>query len=445
MVRLKLLGLAIIFLLALNYCVSQAQQCQSVLVLFTGSPLAEYGQNLLSQRLIEGGAKVVYADRAQEIVEQYVVQFREVLTNTRSGKMKFSYEFRGHGFNEKELASSYSGIVASSEKIDVGRTRATYSATKLSAREYAEFQRQSGFLELEYIEQTEYDNWFNQLITEQEQRSFWETIRKWNADVIILGIVDVIPVGTYGGIYSSRAVVSVRVIDTTFEQPRVLKAFAVVTNGIDLSFSAASQRVVEVAVDRVALLLSEAVSCYQYRSQLGLRAPLGAVGFAVVNVKSPWVAREFVDPVTRILEANLVKYPEIAVFTRKDLEEVLAEQKLELSGLVENPVELGRLVGVRYVLVGEITELDCDDEQYYINLPILNYFRLTIRNMRAGLFIGVIDVQSGQVIWSTEKSKTAFGFSILGLEFGMSPLDLFRQIVAGAVEEFYKSFIKSSR
>ena len=171
MIRSKRLAVVVTSLLVLN-AVSQAQQCQSVLVLFTGSPLAEYGQDLLSQRLIEGGARLVYAERAEEIVDQYVVQFREVITNTRSGKMSFSYEFRGHGFNEKELVSSYSGIVASSEKVDVGKARATYSGANLSAREYAEFQRQTGFLELEYAEQTEYENWFNQLMTDQEQRSF---------------------------------------------------------------------------------------------------------------------------------------------------------------------------------------------------------------------------------------------------------------------------------
>jgi curli biogenesis system outer membrane secretion channel CsgG len=444
MIRSKRLAVVVTSLLVLNG-VSQAQQCQSVLVLFTGSPLAEYGQDLLSQRLIEGGARLVYAERAEEIVDQYVVQFREVITNTRSGKMSFSYEFRGHGFNEKELVSSYSGIVASSEKVDVGKARATYSAANLSAREYAEFQRQTGFLELEYAEQAEYENWFNQLMTDREQRSFWETLRKWNADIIILGVIDVIPVGTYGGIYSSRAVVSVRVLNTTFDIPRVLKAFAVVTNGIDLSFSAANQRVVEAAVERVASMLSEVVPCYKYRAQPGLKAPLGTVGFAVVGIKSAWAAKEFADPVMRILEANLVKYPEIAVFTRKDLEAVLTEQKLGLSGLVENPVELGRLAGARYLLLGEITEFDCNDEQYYINLPILNYLRLTVRNMRAGLFIEVVDTQSGRIIWSTEKSKTGFGFSILGLEFGMSPLNLFREMADEAVEEFYKSFIKSGR
>ena len=258
-------------------------------------------------------------------------------------------------------------------------------------------------------------------------------------------MIDVIPVGTYGGIYSSRAVVSVRVLNTTFDIPRVLKAFAVVTTGIDLSFSAANQRVVEAAVERVASMLSEVVPCYKYRPQPGLKAPLGTVGFAVVGIKSAWAAKEFADPVMRILEANLVKYPEIAVFTRKDLEAVLTEQKLGLSGLVENPVELGRLAGARYLLLGEITEFDCKDEQYYINLPILNYLRLTVRNMRAGLFIEVVDTQSGRIIWSTEKSKTGFGFSILGLEFGMSPLNLFRGIVAEAVEEFYKNFIRLGR
>ncbi|MEN3010614.1 MAG: hypothetical protein ABDI20_06545 [Candidatus Bipolaricaulaceae bacterium] len=415
-----------------------------MLIILHGSVLADYAHSLLSQRLREGGAFLVYAEKAQEVVEQYVVQFYEVLTNTRSGKMTFNQNFRASGFSEKQLAQAYSGTIASAERLEEKTGVTTYSGKALSSREYAEFQRQTGYLQVDYGEEVEFKDWYNQLITSREQRAFWDIVKTWNANLIVFGTVEIIPIGFYGGIHSSRAVISVRVVDTRKEPPCVLRSFAVVANAVDLSPEAAAQRAVAKIVEQVAEELSTVIPCYTYRKPVDLAAPLGAIGFAVLGVQASWSAKEFAEPVRRILEAGVAQYSEIAVFTRTDLEKVLAEQGLALTGIIANPVEVGRLAGVRYIFTGYITECDYQDQHYYIDFPILRYLRLTIRNMRVGLALSLLDAQTGQILWSEEKSRNALGFSILGLEFNMSLLDQFRHLASELLNSFYRSIVKAS-
>lgn len=417
--------------------------CPTVLVLFPHDYPADYALSLVSQHLIEGGANLIFAEEAKEVTERFVVQFHQVLTNTRSGKMRFSYKFQGSGFSEKQLAETYTGMIAATERATVGRGVASYSAAAMSAKEYTEFKRQTGYVCIDYGEEVEYQNWYNQLITDEEQRMFWEKITKWNADVIVLGTLNVVPVGSYGGIYSSRAIASIRVIDTRNEPPSVLKSFAVVVNGVDLSEEAANQRVVQVAAEQIVAQLSDVIPCYQYLPPEAIQPPLGAVGFAVLDVQASSENQENADAVARLLEAALSKYPEIALYTRRDLEKVLAEQKIGLTGLIENPVEVGRLSGVRYIFIGQITECEYQDQHYYIDFPILNYLQIIVRSMRAGLSLTLLDAQTGQILWSAEKTRTGWGISVFGLEINMSILDQFRYLVDELVREFYTAIIKS--
>lgn len=421
---------------------SLGNQCPSVLVIFTGSSVRTHAEAQLCERLVAGGAKVTYAERAQEVVQQYVVQVHETLTNTRSGRMTFKSEFQGAAFSQRELATSYAGVLSSAEQYKVGRGTASYTAATLSARQYTEFQRQAGFVVVDYGEETEYTDWYNSLVTDREQRAFWQTIKTWNADVIVMGVVEVFPVGRYGGLVGSRAVVSARVIDVRGDRPSVLRSLGVVTNAVDLSETAAGYRALSAAIDRVAEQLSGTVPCYTYVHPPALKVPLGAIGIAVVDVKGEWVYRDTRDQVRRIVEAGASKYPGLALYTRSDLEAVLAEQRFSLSGLVENPVEAGRLGGVRYLLLPTVTELDVSDQHYYIDVPILRFLRVTIRTIRVGLFLSLVDVQSGRVLWSSERARSAVGVSILGLEFNMSPLDQFRRLAGELLEEMYETVVK---
>lgn len=271
---------------------------------------------------------------------------------------------------------------------------------------------------------------------------FWDTLKKWNAHIIVLATLDVLPIGFYGGIHTCRSVVSVRAIDTRSEPPRVLKSFAVVANGLDLSPEGAAQRVTQAAIEKVAASLTGVIPCYTYRSLSAAQPPLGAIGFAVLDFRSDWTTSEIAERARIFVETAVSKYPEIALYTRTDLEKLLVEQRLGLAGLVESPVEVGRLAVVRYIFIGNVTEYEFYDQTYYIDFPILNYLRLTIRSMRVGLSLSLIDVQTGKILWSSEKSRDAWGFSILGLEFNMSPLDQLRKIATELVQEFYKSCIR---
>lgn len=60
-----------------------------------------------------------------------------------------------------------------------------------------------------------------------------------------------------------------------------------------------------------------------------------------------------------MLTASLVASEFVDVISRAELEQVLAEQKLELSGVIDDntAVEVGKILGVNYIITGKITQI----------------------------------------------------------------------------------------
>jgi len=416
-----------------------ALDCASVLVIIDQPTLGAYGEDLLIARLQEGGANLTHAEEAAEITQKYIVQIHDVLTNTRSGKMTFKSSLREGTYSQKELAATYGSLIANTEQLQANQGQATYTSRELSAREYASFQRQTGLFTFTYEEEAHYSDWFNQFVRDSERQEFWQTVKRYNSDILILGTAKVYPLGDFGGLHASRAVVSLRVLDVREDRPKVLKAFATVANGVDLSQESAGYKAFNAAMEQVAELLQGVIPCYKYQKPVKLYTPLGALGIAVLDLKGD---RQYGSKVAKIAEAKLSKFSEFKVYTRTDLEMVLSEQRLGLSGLIENPAEVGKLAGVRYLLTGMITELTIEDQEHYLRVPILSFLKLTIRNIRAGISLALLDTVTGQVVWATERSGNMTGFSILGLEFNMSPLQAFRKLVENSIAEMYENLIK---
>lgn len=56
-----------------------------------------------------------------------------------------------------------------------------------------------------------------------------------------------------------------------------------------------------------------------------------------------------------IFETTLLTSGKFEVFERMQLEKVLNEQNLNLSGLIENPISIGKMVNVDLVVIGSVT------------------------------------------------------------------------------------------
>lgn len=86
--------------------------------------------------------------------------------------------------------------------------------------------------------------------------------------------------------------------------------------------------------------------------------------------------------------SGLVNQGIFRVIERQQLAKVLAEQKLQISGLIDNSsaVEIGKLLGADGIMVGGITE----------------YGRTIYPKARLTVNVRVIEVKTGLVTWATE-------------------------------------------
>lgn len=91
------------------------------------------------------------------------------------------------------------------------------------------------------------------------------------------------------------------------------------------------------------------------------------------------------------------------VIERQQLEKVMAEQKLQMSGLIDNSsaVEIGKMLGADGIMVGSITE----------------YGRTIYPKARLTINVRVIETKTGLIKWATEikgrKANYAYPLELL--------------------------------
>ncbi|MEM6794377.1 MAG: CsgG/HfaB family protein [Acidobacteriota bacterium] len=106
-----------------------------------------------------------------------------------------------------------------------------------------------------------------------------------------------------------------------------------------------------------------------------------------------------------VFVTELVKSGKFRVMDREALASVLREKNLALSGDVDpsTAVRAGKLIGVRYLLTGSITEYGIDDAGAsgpgVGNLPSFSVKR---RKFTAASNARIIDAQTGEIIWADE-------------------------------------------
>jgi hypothetical protein len=111
--------------------------------------------------------------------------------------------------------------------------------------------------------------------------------------------------------------------------------------------------------------------------------------------------------VTDIFLRTLLNSKTINIYERRDLEKIAAEQRLSMSGLVDEntAVEIGKIHGVQYLVYGSITELSRQTSKGK-------------QEARVTLDIRVVDVATSQIQMSISES----GYSNLDQQFPASGL-----------------------
>lgn len=88
--------------------------------------------------------------------------------------------------------------------------------------------------------------------------------------------------------------------------------------------------------------------------------------------------------------ARLSSNPKYAIVEREEIEKVLREQKLQMTGAVEyeTAVKTGRILGVQAILIGSFTNYG----RHWFRMPYV----------KTGVTFRVVEIESGQVICSKE-------------------------------------------
>ena len=108
-----------------------------------------------------------------------------------------------------------------------------------------------------------------------------------------------------------------------------------------------------------------------------------------------------------VIVTELVKSGKFRVMDREALNAVMREQNLSLSGDVDpaTAIKAGKLIGVRYLLTGSITEYGIEDAGASgPGVRGLPSFSVKKRKFTAASNARLIDAQTGEIVWADEAS-----------------------------------------
>ncbi|HVS14428.1 MAG TPA: CsgG/HfaB family protein [Thermoanaerobaculia bacterium] len=145
-----------------------------------------------------------------------------------------------------------------------------------------------------------------------------------------------------------------------------------------------------------------------------------------------------------VFVTELVKSGKFRVVERSQLQALLAEQNLSLSGAVDGAtaVQAGRLLGVRYLLTGAITEYGTStagaNTRGIGGLPSVRVGR---KKFAAALNARLIDTESGEIVWADEgREETKSGnVNVGGFGGGVDDDAMFDRVLKPVVQHLVAS------
>ncbi|WP_020527983.1 CsgG/HfaB family protein [Flexithrix dorotheae] len=135
-----------------------------------------------------------------------------------------------------------------------------------------------------------------------------------------------------------------------------------------------------------------------------------------------WNNKSVGEGMSDMLTTELVKSEEFIVIERAELDEILAEQKLGLSGAVteQSAAEIGKLLGVELAVVGAVTEFGYKDNKTGGRIKGIG-IGVSNQSATVGVDCRFINTTTGEIIaadhFLKEKSTKGVKFNTSGLSF----------------------------
>lgn len=145
-----------------------------------------------------------------------------------------------------------------------------------------------------------------------------------------------------------------------------------------------------------------------------------------------------------VFVTELVKSGKFRVVEREQLQALMAEKNLTLSGDVDpsTAVKIGKLLGVNYLLTGAVTEYGVTDKgahgSGFRGVPGFNAGK---RSFVAALNARLIDTSTGEVVWADEASQeeSSVKVSVGGFGGGVDDDRMFDKVMKPCIQKLTAS------
>jgi curli biogenesis system outer membrane secretion channel CsgG len=145
-----------------------------------------------------------------------------------------------------------------------------------------------------------------------------------------------------------------------------------------------------------------------------------------------------------VFVTELVKSGKFRVVEREQLEALMQEKNLSLSGDVDpsTAVKIGKLLGVNYLLTGAITEYGAAEKGAHgSGIGRIPGFSAGKRNFTAAMNARLIDTSTGEVVWADEArgEESSVKVSVGGFGGGVDDEHMFDKVLKPVIQQLVAS------
>jgi curli biogenesis system outer membrane secretion channel CsgG len=145
-----------------------------------------------------------------------------------------------------------------------------------------------------------------------------------------------------------------------------------------------------------------------------------------------------------VFVTELVKSGKFRVVEREQLEALMQEKNLTLSGDVDpkSAIKIGKLLGVNYLLTGAVTEYGVTDKGAHgSGIGRLPGFSAGKRSFVAAINARLIDTSTGEIVWADEAraEESSVKVSVGGFGGGVDDERMFDKVMKPCVQQLTAS------
>lgn len=157
-----------------------------------------------------------------------------------------------------------------------------------------------------------------------------------------------------------------------------------------------------------------------------------------------WWYRGGAEAAQDVFVTELVKSGKFRVVEREQLEALMQEKNLTLSGDVDpkSAVKIGKLLGVNYLLTGAVTEYGVTDKGAHgSGIGRLPGFNAGKRNFKAAMNARLIDTSTGEIVWADEATgeESSVKVSVGGFGGGVDDDSMFDKVLKPVIQKLTAS------